>query len=376
MQKRATVKDIAKRAGVSPATVSLVLRNSPLVARPTRERVRSSITSLGYVYDRAAANLRARLTQTVGLIVCEITNPFYAELTAGIDEALDRAGWVAFLANTAESPLRQDRFIERMREHRVDGLLLSPAEGTDPEIIERLHRLGLPVVQVLRRLGRRVSDHVGADFRLGMTLAAEHLIRLGHRRLAFVGGGRRASPARDRAHAYRETLRRHGLPIGPIIDCLPTREEGEKAVGRAAHRRAGRSDGDPLPQRRLRLRRAGRARRPRAGRRQGLRGDRFRQYPGGGALPPGPHHRRDRRAADRRGGGRAAPAPNQGARRAARKHHSPAAADHSLELRRSTRRRRSQPSRISKNDQAAGPSKEESQCRGVWEVEASWPHPP
>ena len=111
MQKRATVKDIAKRAGVSPATVSLVLRNSPLVARPTRERVRSSITSLGYVYDRAAANLRARHTQTVGLIVCEITNPFYAELTAGIDEALDRAGWVAFLANTAESPLRQERFI-------------------------------------------------------------------------------------------------------------------------------------------------------------------------------------------------------------------------------------------------------------------------
>jgi LacI family transcriptional regulator len=111
MPKRATVKDIAKRAGVSPATVSLVLRNSPLVARPTRERVRSSIASLGYVYDRAAANLRARQTQTVGLIVCEITNPFYAELTAGIDEALDRDGWVAFLANTAESPQRQDRFI-------------------------------------------------------------------------------------------------------------------------------------------------------------------------------------------------------------------------------------------------------------------------
>ena len=65
-----------------------------------------------------------------------------------------------------------------------------------------------------------------------MTLAAEHLIRLGHRRLAFVGGGRRASPARDRAHAYRETLGRHGLPIGPIVDCLPTREEGERAVGR------------------------------------------------------------------------------------------------------------------------------------------------
>ena len=86
------------------------------------------------------------------------------------------------------------------------------------------------MVQVLRRLGRRDADHVGADFRLGMTLAVEHFIRLGHRRIAFVGGGRHASPARDRAHAYRETLTRYGLPIGPIVNCLPTREEGERAV--------------------------------------------------------------------------------------------------------------------------------------------------
>ena len=73
-------------------------------------------------------------------------------------------------------------------------------------------------------------DHVGADFRLGMTLAVEHFIRLGHRRIAFVGGGRHASPALDRAHAYRETLTRYGLPIRPIVNCLPTREEGERAV--------------------------------------------------------------------------------------------------------------------------------------------------
>jgi LacI family transcriptional regulator len=232
MRARITLKDIARHAGVSPATVSLVLRNNPLAAQPTRERVQLSIDVLGYVYDRAAANLRARYTYTVGLVICEITNPFYAELTAGTDDALDRAGWVAFLANTGESPARQDRFIERMREHRVDGLLLSPAEGTDPEIIERLHRFGMPVVQVLRRLGRRANDHVGADFRLGMRLATEHLIRLGHRRIAFVGGGRHASPARDRAHAYRETLTRHGLKVGPIVNCLPTREEGERAVER------------------------------------------------------------------------------------------------------------------------------------------------
>ena len=241
MSARVTLNDIAKSAGVSRATVSLVLRNNPLVARTTAERVQSLIASLGYVYDRTAANLRARRTQTVGLLVCEITNPFYADLTAGIDETLDHAGWVAFLSNTAESPARQDRFIERMREHRVDGLLLCPAEGTKVEIIDRLKSYGLPMVQVLRRLGRHEADHVGADFRLGMTLAVEHLIRLGHRRIAFVGGGRHASPALDRARAYRETLIRYGLPVGPIVSCIPTRDEGARAVNRLLR---GRSD-DP-----------------------------------------------------------------------------------------------------------------------------------
>jgi LacI family transcriptional regulator len=228
---RPTVKDIARHAGVSAATVSLVLRNSPLVAEATRAGVRSSIASLGYVYHRAAANLRTRLTHTVGLVICEITNPFYAELAAGIDDALDQAGWVAFVANTAEQPARQARFIARMREHRVDGILLAPAEGTSADVVDELKRHGVPAVQMLRRIGRQSADYVSADFRLGMTLAAEHLIRLGHKRIAFVGGARRVSPARDRTEAFRAILPRFGLPVGPIVNCLPTREGGAAAVG-------------------------------------------------------------------------------------------------------------------------------------------------
>ena len=228
MQKRATVKDIAKHAGVSPATVSLVLRNSPLVARPTRERVQSSIGSLGYVYDRAAANLRARLTQTIGLIVCEITNPFYAELTAGIDERA-RSRRLGRLS-------RQHRGIAGAPGplHRAHARASRRRAAAEPG---RGHRSGdhraaaSPAAcrwcRCCAASAGASADHVGADFRLGMTLAAEHLIRLGHKRIAFVGGGRRASPARDRALAYRETLTRHGLPIGPIVNCLPTREEGD-----------------------------------------------------------------------------------------------------------------------------------------------------
>ena len=235
-QQRTTVKDIARHAGVSPATVSLVLRKSALVAETTRARVQASITELRYVYDRAAANLRARLTHTIGLIVCEITNPFYAQLIAGIDDALDHAGWLAFLANSAESTIKQDRFIERMREHRVDGFLIAPAEGTEADVVERLLLQNMPVVQMLRRLEIRQGDFVGADFALGMTAALEHLIALGHRRIAFVGGGRRSSPARDRADAYKRTLSRHGLALGPIVDCLPTREEGVRAVEQLINR--------------------------------------------------------------------------------------------------------------------------------------------
>ncbi|MEO8758382.1 MAG: LacI family DNA-binding transcriptional regulator [Devosia sp.] len=227
-----TVKDIALSAGVSRATVSLVLRDSPLVAKSTRERVRLAIEELGYVYDRAAANLRTRSTKTIGLVVCEITNPFYAEMTAGIDDALDQAGWVAFLANTAESPVRQDRFIARMREQRVDGLLLSPAEGSDPELASRIRSAGLPVVEVLRRLDGGPGDYVGTDFTTGMKLAAEHLIKLGHKQIAYVGAKRQMSPGRDRLAGYVDALRRHGLPVGQIVHCRPTREEGAQAVDR------------------------------------------------------------------------------------------------------------------------------------------------
>lgn len=201
-----------------------------MVKTETRHKVQSTIDEIGYVYDRAAANLRSRATKTIGLVVCEITNPFYAEMTAGIDDVLDRAGWVAFIANTSESPVRQDRFIARMREHNVDGLLLSPAEGSDPDLVMRLQRTGIPVVEILRRLGHNTIDHVGANFGLGMTLAVEHLIGLGHKHIAFVGRGRRTSPSRDRTTAYRDTLNRHGFAEGQIVKCLPTREDGARAV--------------------------------------------------------------------------------------------------------------------------------------------------
>ncbi len=228
--RKLTLKDIARHAAVSPSTVSLVLRDSPLVAEATRIKVRATMEALGYVYNRGAANLRSRRSNTIGLVVPEITNPFYAELVAGIDTVMDNSGWVAFLANSAESPERQDRFIQRIREQNADGIILAAAEGSEPELIQRLSAWRVPCVQALRRIGDGPGDYVGPDYRLGVSMAAEHLIGLGHKHIAYIGGARRTSALRERLAGFRGAMKRHGLDASTVVSCPATRDEGVKAI--------------------------------------------------------------------------------------------------------------------------------------------------
>lgn len=228
---RITLTEVANHAGVSRSTVSLVLRGSPLVATETRERVQAAIEALGYVYNRGAATLRAARTDTVGLLVCEINNSFYGELTAGVDDVLGEQGVVAFLANTAESGERQDRYLQRMREQNVDGVIICPAAGTAPDLLERLRRWQLPCVQALRFVSAREGDYAGVDYEFGMEMVTEHLIRLGHRRIAFVGGNLSHSAAAGRRTGFGTAMRRHGLSPDLIVRCPVTRRAGLDAVG-------------------------------------------------------------------------------------------------------------------------------------------------
>src|SRR4051812_50226571 len=105
--QRVTVIDIAKAAGVSKSTVSLVLQGSPLVRPETRGRIVEAMSRLGYVYNRGAANLRRSASDVVGMVINDLTNPFFAEMAVGIERGLQSAGYVPFLANTGESPVRQ-----------------------------------------------------------------------------------------------------------------------------------------------------------------------------------------------------------------------------------------------------------------------------
>lgn len=225
-----TLSDIARLAEVSRSTVSLVLRESPLVAKKTRARVLAAIDELGYVYNRGAASIRSGRSQTVGLVVSEITNPFYAELTAGIERVLEEAQLLTFLANTNEDAIRQGRFIQRMREQGADGIILSPAEGTDRSAIEDLQRSKVPVVQILRRVQGTDTDYVGADYRLGTELAAENLVERGHTRIAFLGAARQTSASAERLAGFHSALDRHGLEPSHIVPCPSSRVGAFEAV--------------------------------------------------------------------------------------------------------------------------------------------------
>ncbi|MCL7931692.1 LacI family DNA-binding transcriptional regulator [Halomonas llamarensis] len=221
-----TLKDIAIHAGVSRSTVSLVLRESPLVAERTRLKVQRSIKALGYVYNRGAATLRGSRTSTLGVVVYDIANPFFGAMVAGIDAALNREGYVSFLANSEDSPARQQRFLERMREHSVDGILLCPAEGTDPTLIDTIDNWGMACVQVLRHVAEPPFDYASANFHQGVCQAMDHLVGLGHRRIAFLGGHSEHSATRERWQGYKASLEHHQLTYQRSLRSTVTRCDG------------------------------------------------------------------------------------------------------------------------------------------------------
>ncbi|MBO1076802.1 LacI family DNA-binding transcriptional regulator [Roseomonas marmotae] len=227
---RVTLLDVARQAGVSRATASLVLRNSPLVAAETRARVQAAAQAVGYLYNRGAATLRGQRTSTVGLLVTEIDNPFFGELIAGAEAALDAAGYIAFLATTAESVERQERTLQRLREHGVDGLILCAAHGTPAQRIAQLAGQGPPCVQVMRQVRGSGGDFAGPDNRLGLDLLTEHLIARGHRRIAFAGAAVMHSGIRQRLDGVAAALRRHGLPPPVVLRTPATRAGGAEAA--------------------------------------------------------------------------------------------------------------------------------------------------
>lgn len=217
MGKKITLIDVAKDAGVSRATASLVLRNSELVAEGTRERVLASMEKLGYVYNRTAASLRAQKSQTIGLVVTDITNPFFAELAVSIETRLDDAGYALLLSNTLDQTEKQDRLLKAMNGRQIDGLLFCPAEGTTSDTIDMLHAWRLPCVLVARQVEGGQFDYAGADNRSGACQAITYLLQKGHRRIAFIGGKPDSSARMEREAGMADVLVSHNIEPDPTL---------------------------------------------------------------------------------------------------------------------------------------------------------------
>lgn len=159
-----TLNDIARACGVSRSTVSLVLRGSPLVRASTRRRVEAEMRHQGYVYNRTAADLRQRVSNAVALVINDLSNPFFAEFAAGVDDALGAKGYVTLFGSSSESLTRQRQVLGSLMEHRPAGIILSPVETSDAEDVELVIGQHMPLLVFNRELENRANSGFNYDF--------------------------------------------------------------------------------------------------------------------------------------------------------------------------------------------------------------------
>lgn len=204
----ASVKDVARAAGVSVGTVSNVLNRPDMVAEATRERVQAAIEELGFVRNEAARHLRSGSSRAIGLVVIDNANPFFTTLARGAEDTVTAHGDVVLVGNSAEDVSREQRYLALFEQQRVRGLLLVPTEEV-PDV-SGFERLGIPVVYLDRYLPDRACSSVSVDDVAGGRLAGEHLVALGHRRVCFAGGPRTLHQVRDRLAGFREVVEAAG----------------------------------------------------------------------------------------------------------------------------------------------------------------------
>lgn len=231
MTRRPTIIDVARVAGVSKSTVSLVLQNNPSVKEMTRVQVKKTMTDIGYVYNRNAATLRTANAGLIGLVINDLRNPFFTEFATSLQMALSERGYTTVLANTDENPAVQAQVVAAMIEHGVSALVISPAYGDEDATFAPLIRAGIPAMQVLRKVHGRTDQipFAAPDYRTGGRLAAEHLLATGARDIAFIGGVAGRPVATERMSGYLASLAGTGRePI--VIPGRASREFGREAA--------------------------------------------------------------------------------------------------------------------------------------------------
>lgn len=206
-----TIHDVANCCGVSATTVSLTLRGKGRISEQTRKRIFAAIEEVGYVYNQSAANLSSKKSNSVGLILHDITNPIYNQLTAGISHKFDESGYLLFLANCEANADKQQRFIESLMSQNTAGLIICPAKGLDTDYLHALRRRNIPVVFAVRSPDLDDYDFVGIDNFKAAQIATEYLLDLGHTKIGFVGNLATSKTASHRVGGYIGKLMERGV---------------------------------------------------------------------------------------------------------------------------------------------------------------------
>ncbi len=228
MSAKVGIRDVARRAGVSTATVSHVLNGTRTVRDETRRRVLAVVRELGYLPNGIARSLTTRRTMTVGVLISNISNIFFAEVIRGIESVLTPAGYSYILCNTDGDAAREQHYLDLLLAKRVDGLIAAPAAAPWPQL-RYFRELGLPVVYIDRTFPSLGGPAITLDNEGGAYAGVRHLIEDGHRRLAILAGLLEMPSMAARLAGYRRALRESGIADHPAC-VVPSAHSIEAAV--------------------------------------------------------------------------------------------------------------------------------------------------
>ena len=216
-QRRPTMHDVADLAGVSLKTVSRVFNHEPNVRPDVRRRVERAVVSLGFRRNIVAKNLRTGVpTSSIGLVIADLLNPFYAAIATAVEAVANRHSATMIIGSSAEDVVREQRIVTDLLEGHVDGLIVVPTGG-DHGYLEPQRRLGVHVVFVDRPAIGIEADAVVLDNLNGAQWATRHLLKLGHRRIGFVGDSELLTTAQERLAGYRLALDEAGVGFDPAL---------------------------------------------------------------------------------------------------------------------------------------------------------------
>ena len=225
-----TLKDVAKEAGVSISTVSRVIREQNAVRPETRKKVMEAIKKLNYYVDTTARAMVKKQTKTIGLSISDISNPFYPPLLRGVENTINKFGYSLILCNTDEDAEKEKQYLKVMLEKRVDGLIVSLASPTNVSILKEFEKRNIPIVCVDRKAEDIEVDTVSVDNFYGSFAAVEHLLKLGHTRIAMISGIRGITTTEERIKGYIEALKKYEADEPIIVEGKSTIEGAIEAT--------------------------------------------------------------------------------------------------------------------------------------------------